>query len=284
MKRHVSTLGAFMLIAMLAVAGCQSQGQAIPNDPVEAVKLIADKQKEIKSQHLDLTLDLTLEISGLNSDDPINFVLSDFEANVTANGDVDNVNENLKLSGKADLGFLTSFLAPGGEELTFDLVKVGDTMYARAGEEDWTESELDTSTSTAEGDAANLTDFSRLLKKVAKAERLNDESIDGVDAYHFKVILDPIELISELAEMGGSTAEISPKDLAQAQDLLKDSQIDFEMWIGKSDLFIRQQKIHLKLDVKNLPDAPPEAAILAELNITTKNSKINEPVTITAPK
>jgi len=284
MKRRVSTPGALVLIAMLAVAGCQSQGQAIPNDPVEAVKLIADKQTEIKSQHLDLTLDLTLEISGLASDDPINFVLSDFKANVTAAGDVDNVSENLKLSGKADLGFLTSFLAPGGDELTFDLVKVGDTMHARVGEEDWTESKIDTSTSSANDNAASLTDFSRLLKKVAKAERLSDESIDGVDTYHFKVTLDPVDLISELAEIGGSAAEISPQDLAQAQDLLKDTVIDFEMWIGKSDLYIRQQKIHLKLDLKNLPDSPPEAAILAELNITTKNSKINEPVTITAPK
>jgi len=282
MKRRTIALGVLALVAMLVFTGCQQRGQAIPSDPIEAVKLIADKQKEITSQHLDLTIGLTIEADGLPADDPANFILSNFEAEVTAAGDIDNTNENFQLGGKADLGFLNALLSSGGDDLTFDLVKVGDTMYTRALDQDWMESEIEIP-ATSGADAASLTDLSRLLKKVATAERLGDESIDGVDSYHFKVTLDPVELINEVLSLSGEAANVSPADLAQATELLKDTEIDFEMWIGKEDLYIRQQKIHLKLDLKNLPDSPG-VTVLGELNITTKNSKINEPVNITAPK
>ncbi len=282
MKRYSTVLGAVLFVAVLALSGCQQQqGPAIPSDPIQAVQLIADKQKEITSQHLDLNADLTLMASGLPEDDPTAVFLSDFKASLTAAGDVDAAKEDFQLSGTADLGVLTSFLAPGGDELTFDLVKVGDTMYARLGEEDWSESPVEAATGGAE---PNLDILSDLLKKVAQAERLGDEAIDGVDSYHFKVTLDPVELISELAKLGGGAADISESDLAQATELLKDSQVDVDLWVGKADLFIRQQRIHLKLDLKNIPDMPPDAAILAELNVTMKASNINQPVAISAPQ
>lgn len=283
MKRHLFVLATLLMISTLILTGCQQQGQAIPSDPVEAVKVIADKQQEIKSQHLDLNAELTLKLSGLPSDDPTAALLRNFEASLTAAGDVDNTNENVQISGTADLGILTAFLAQGADELTFDLVKVGDTVYVRALDQEWNESTV-SSESATNADVADLAALSGLLKKVAKAERLGDEAIDGTDSYHFKVTLDPIELINELSKLSADAAEVTPEQLAQAQDLLKDSEIDLEMWIGKADLFIRQQKIHLKLDLKNIPDAPPEATVLVDVNITTKNSKINEPVSISAPK
>ena len=132
MKRHLSTPVILLVISMIVLAGCQSQGQAIPSDPLEAVKLIADKQKEIKSQHLDLSADLTLKVSGLASDDPSAALLNNFKASLAAAGDVDNTNENVQLSGTADLGILTSFLSQGADKLTFDVVKIGDKVYARA--------------------------------------------------------------------------------------------------------------------------------------------------------
>jgi outer membrane lipoprotein-sorting protein len=47
-----------LLLLTLLVTACQPQGAPVPQDPLEAVKTIADKQKEVKSQHIDLTMAL----------------------------------------------------------------------------------------------------------------------------------------------------------------------------------------------------------------------------------
>jgi hypothetical protein len=52
--------------------------------------------------------------------------------------------------------------------------------------------------------------------------------------------------------------------------------------VGKADLFIRQQKISFQLSVTDIPDQAGAKADVS-LNLTAKSSKINEPVTITAP-
>lgn len=286
MKLRLFHLMSALMVVSLILAGCQQQGQPIPSDPVEAVKLIADKQKEIKSQHFDLTLNFNLQIDGLPESDPSAALLKDFDASVTAAGDVDNASENFQLEGSADLGILTAFLAQGEDELTFELVKVGDTMYTRgAGQEAWTESDV---TSAAGGEAANVSpeQLTELLKKVARAERLGDENVDGVDSFHFKLNLDPEELINEvvkMAEQAGTDAQTDPEQIEQAKQLLKDAVIDVELWVAKADLIIRQQKFHFVIDLKEIPDAPPETTVHADLDLTLKSSKINEPVNITAP-
>jgi hypothetical protein len=287
MKLRLFHLMTALMIVSLILAGCQQQGQAIPSDPVEAVKLIADKQKEIKSQHFDLTLDLNLKIDGLGDDDPTAAFLKDFDASVEAQGDVDTASENFQLTGSADLGVLTAFLAQGEDKLAFELIKVGNTMYTRgAGQEEWSESDVASATGSEE--AANISpeQLTELLKKVARAERLGDESIDGVDTFHFKLNLDPEELINEIVKMAeASGAEAAdPEQVEQAKQLLKDAVIDVELWVGKADLLIRQQKFHFVVDLKEIPDAPPEATVHADLGLTFKSSKINEPVNITAPK
>ena len=43
-----------LLLSVLVLSACGAQGAPVPADPVEAVKAIADKQAEIKTQHLDL--------------------------------------------------------------------------------------------------------------------------------------------------------------------------------------------------------------------------------------
>jgi len=97
------------------------------------------------------------------------------------------------------------------------------------------------------------------------------------------VTLDPVELLTELSSLAGDSANIDAAQLDQARDLLKDAEVNLEMWVGKLDLLIRQQLIHFKVDLKNLPDSPPDLTVLAELNLLMKTSKINQPVSITAP-
>jgi hypothetical protein len=64
---------------------------------------------------------------------------------------------------------------------------------------------------------------------------------------------------------------------------LKDSVVEVELWVGKEDLFIRQEKIHFALNLKDLPELQG-ATVAVDLLVAANTSKINQPVTIAAPK
>lgn len=279
------------LLLALVLSACGAQGAPVPADPVEAVKAIADKQVEIKTQHLDLSLDLALKLDGISSEDAsaqqAMVLFKNFKANLTLAGDVDTVKTEVVLKGSADLGPLTAFLSQGADKVEFELVKVGNKMYLKGPDGEWNESDVTPSTDASKPDqskqisAQQLTD---LLKKATKAEKLGDEKIDNVDTYHYKVTLDPVTLLTEAATLAQSsgTEPIDQAQLDEAKKFLKDSVVIVEVWVGKQDLFIRQQKIVFNLNVTEIPDQPGAKANI-DLSLTTKTSKINEPVTITAP-
>ncbi len=283
-----------LVLSGLMLAACGPQGVAIPADPMEAVKAIADKQAEIKTQHLDLSLDLGLKLDGFSSTDASAqqalVLFKNFKANLTVAGDVDTTKNDVALKGSADLGPLTAFLSQGADKVEFELVKLGDKLYTKGPDGTWNTTDVTQPTDTTKPDATpqitaqQLTD---LLKKASKAEKLSDESIDGVDSYHYKVTLDPMTLLTEAAkvaqESGASSTPPDQASLDEAKKLLKDSVVVVEVWVGKQDLYIRQQKIAFNLNVTDIPDQAGATANI-DLAITAKTSKINEPVTITAPQ
>jgi hypothetical protein len=295
MRTKKFVLIALLTVAVLILVACQQQGGAsVPADPVAAVKLIADKQKDIKSEHLDVTLDLNLQLAGLDSStDPTTAQMAamfkNFKASASLNGDVDSAQNNFQLSGSADLGPFTAFLAQGADKLAFDLVKVGDTMYSRMAGKDWSSTDVkssDASASTSITATQVSAQMAEVLKKAAKAEKLGDESIDGADSYHYQVTLNPVDLLTQFASLAKSAdaaAQVDQAQLDQASQLLKDSTIEVDMWVGKADLLVRQEKIHLNFNIKNIPNQPGASALL-DLSVLAKITKINQPLTITAPK
>ena len=119
-------LFAVLLLLTLLVAACQPQGMPVPQDPLEAVKAIAEKQKEVKSQHIDLSMGLNLKLDGLTGEQAqAAAMFKNFKANANISGDVDNVKEDFAVKGDLDLGPLTAFIAQGEEKLTFEAVKTG---------------------------------------------------------------------------------------------------------------------------------------------------------------
>jgi hypothetical protein len=283
-----------LVLLALVLAACQQAGSPIPADPVEAVKLIADKQKDIKTQHLDVTLDLGLKLAGIDAPDASSqqalALFKNFKGNLTMNGDVDTTKNDVALKGAVDLGPLTAFLAQGADKLEFELVKVGDKMYTKAAGQDWNETDVKQATDAATPEPnkpqISAQQLSELLKKAAKAEKLADEKIDNVDSYHYKVTINTLDLLTEiqkLAQSSGEAQAIDPKQMEEAQKLLKDSTVEVELWVGKADLFIRQQNIHFTLNMKDIPDQPGATANI-DLAVNVKTTKINEPVTISAPK
>ena len=112
---------AILLLLTLFVTACQPQGAPVPQDPLEAVKTIAEKQKDVKSQHIDLTMALNLKVDGLTGDQAqAAAFFKNFKGNVNLSGDVDNAKEDFALKGDLDLGPLTTLLTQGADKLTFE--------------------------------------------------------------------------------------------------------------------------------------------------------------------
>jgi hypothetical protein len=281
-----------LLLLTLLVTACQPQGMPVPQDPLEAVKTIADKQKEVKSQHIDLTMALQLKLDGLTGDAAQGAAMfKNFKANANISGDVDSAKEDFALKGDLDLGPLTAMLAQGEDKLTFEAVKVGEKMYTKSNAGDTADkwNTTDAPKATTEMTQTNPLGpemVTNLLKQSSKAEKLADEKIGDVDTYHYKVTLSADALINAIADLAKSTgagADVDAQQMAEAQKFLKDSVLEVELWAGKQDLLLRQTKVHFNVNLKDIPEMQGATALIDFL-LTNTASKINQPVTITAPQ
>ncbi|HSD84512.1 MAG TPA: hypothetical protein VLG46_11665 [Anaerolineae bacterium] len=282
---------AVLLLLALFVTACQAQGAPIPQDPLEAVKTIADKQKEVKTQHTDFNMTLNLKVDGLTGDmAQAGAYLKNFKAALNVNGDVDIAKEEFALKGDLDLGPLATAFT-GQDKISFELVKVGEKLYSKANVGDkpgeWNESEAPKATTeVTQTNPLNPQMVMDLLKQSSKAEKLADEKIGDVDTYHYKVTLNPetlIDSIAKLAQSSGAAGSVDEKQLAEAKKYLKDAVLEVELWVGKQDLLIRQFKVHFNLNLKDIPEMQGATALI-DFVLTNTATKINEPVTLTAPK
>jgi hypothetical protein len=281
-----------LMLVMLVLAACQPQGAPVPQDPMEAIKAISEKQKEVKSQHMDMTLGLQLKLDGLSGDAAQGAAMfKNFKGSVNLSGDVDSAKEDFALKGDVDLGPLTALLSGGEDKITFEAKKIGEKMYTKAnvGDTANTWNETDAPKASAGKDDKNPLKpemVMGLLKQASKAEKLADEKIGDTDTYHYKVTMDPAALldqISSLAALSGNSSEIDQAQMDQAKQILKGSTLDVELWAGKSDLLLRQVKVHFNMNMKDIPDQPGASALI-DLTLQDTMSNINQPVTITAPK
>lgn len=290
MKTRLSL--ALLLLLTLLVAACQPQGTPVPQDPLEAVKLIADKQKDIKSQHIDMNMALNLKVNGLTGDSAqFAGFLKNFQANFNLNGDVDSAKEDFALKGDLDIGPLTTMITQGADKLTFEAVKVGEKMHTKTNVGDsadkWNTTDAPKSTTEMTGTNPLSPEIvMSLLKQSSKATKLDDEKIGDVDTYHYKVTLDPVALINSLADLAKSTGaenSIDQKQMDEAKQALKDATLEVDLWASKQDLLINQVKVHFNMNLTNIPDQPGASGLI-DFTLTNKASKINQPVNITAPQ
>jgi hypothetical protein len=289
MRKTLSSLVMLILLALLPTA-CRQQGMPLPEDPVQAVSTIVDKQQAVKTQQVEINTDVAIKLQGINADSlqaqQILPALRNFKGNVKLTGAVDNTEGNAQLQGELNLGVMTPLIANGEDVLKFDLRKVGSKVYLKSAvNEDWIVQDLSTDKAAPQPNVLPFEQITQLLKQSGKAEKLGDETIDGVDAYHYRVTLDPVALfkaVSGMAESAGS-ATLDAQQLDQIQTLLKQATVEAEIWAGKDDLLLRQMKIHFLLDAKEIPNQPGASALI-DLTATDKASQLNEPVNITAPQ
>jgi hypothetical protein len=280
---------AVLLLLALFVTACQPQGAPVPQDPLEAVKTIADKQQEVKSQHVNMNLALNLKLDGLTGDQAqMAALFKNFKANLNVEGDVDSAKQDFSLKGDLDLGALTTFITQGEDKLLFEVVKSGDKTYTKVNVGDnaneWqTQDTPLVQEAESKDNPLNPEMVMGLLKQSSKAEKLADEKIDDVDTYHYKVTLDAEALLNSIADLAKTAgSEVDATQLAEAKQFLKDSTLEVELWAGKQDLLLRQTKVHFNLNLKDLPDMPGATALI-DLVFTNTASQLNQPVTITAP-
>lgn len=299
MKTRNLLLIGLLLVSMVLTA-CQQKPGNVPADPLAAIKIIADKQKEVTSEHLDLSMVLSIKAEGFKSDPSnpsagmITGLMKNFKATVALNGDVDIAKNDFNLTGSADIGALTALVAQGADKITFDLIKIGDKMYTRAsvaGDNSWQESSAapaSNSGSASGGNPQAMAQLNEILRKAAKAEQLANESIGGVNTYHYKVTLDAIALIDQIVALAQANASPTstppdPAQIQQAKDTLKDSVIELELWVGAEDLYIRQESLHFNMNLKTIPDNPGATALI-DFVLKATFTNVNKPVTIVAPQ
>jgi len=86
-----------------------------------------------------------------------------------------------------------------------------------------------------------------------------------------------------VSALAGNSSDIDQTQMDQAKQVLKGSTLEVELWAGKADLLLRQAKVHFNMNMKDIPDQPGASALI-DLTLQDTMSKINQPVTITAPK
>jgi PKD repeat protein len=263
-----------------------------PTDPLEAYEAITDKQKEVKSSHIEATADLKIKLDGFstaNSGEAAQMfaVFKNFKAKGQVSGDVDAVSGDFGLKGELDLGVLTPFVAAGEDVLRFEVIKKGNQLYAKSSaDESWNIQDVSAATGSNEKEfALGQKIITNMVRDSAQVERLADEEIDDMAMYHYLVTVDLpalLETIENLAQLGGP-ANDELAQFRQVTQLLKDSTLEIETWAGKSDLIPRRTKVTLKINLQDIPEQPGATGIV-EFVFDNQISQIDEPVTITAPK
>jgi len=260
-------------------------------DSTEAAQTIFKQQNQAKTSHIDLNLNLNLKLNGLKTQDAQSAqtlaLFKNFKANATVSGDVDNVKNEFHLQGELDLGALTPFIANGEDTLKFEVIMVGNKIYSKtANDTTWNVQDApDTKSGSTATSVLGPELLASLLQDTIKADKLSDETIDGVDTYHYKVTLDMAKLIDAANDLSSATggSPLDPQTITEAKKLFANSLFEVDLWAGKLDLLNRQAKAHFNLNLDNIPDQPGATALI-DLTLDSKASKINEPVTITAPK
>lgn len=286
MRKSYLLLSVFAVAALL-LAACQQPGTPIPDDPVEALVLIADKQAEVTSSHFEGTLNATINIEG---DDPSLAFFSDLEITAEATGDSTS-DGDAQASGTLDLGPFTAFLASGADKIDFELRLVDGKFYFKGLGQDWTEQSLGDNVDL-ESQTANPLDpatMRQLFNRAANVERLANEGVDGTDSYHFKVTLDADALLDMIAS--APDANMTSEQLAQVKQLLANSQFEIELWAGSQDLYFRQERVHLLLDLSDFSalaeqaggQVPDIQSFKLDFTLNLKLSNQNQPVSISAP-
>ncbi len=125
-------------------------------------------------------------------------------------------------------------------------------------------------------------------------KQLNDEVINGQNAYHYSVKISQAKIgdllnniINLQTQSSGSTVDSSGllvQNLVQAfinTFVQAIGDVNLEIWIGKKDYMLYRVKVEKTIDLSR---AIPSASTQLEVKINLNNSSFNKPITVQAPE
>ena len=115
------------------------------------------------------------------------------------------------------------------------------------------------------------------IKDAISVDEVGPDTVDGVDATHYRATVDLVKLLPSIAELSPDAP--TDADMQEAEDQLKKLGLDtlpIELWVD-GDGYLKQ--VHFALDLSTIaPDRPG-----ASFSITLTLSDIGEDISIDVP-
>jgi hypothetical protein len=121
-------------------------------------------------------------------------------------------------------------------------------------------------------------------------KQLADENVGGKDAYHYQLMVDNDELKSILSDIiDGALGQTESNDVSSGyiksfitEGLERIGELDFDVWIGKKDLYIYKLSIEKAINIKQLDSLLGDADALFRMEVGYKD--FNKPVFVEIPE
>lgn len=184
--------------------------------------------------------------------------------------------ENVKMRMDMDLD-------AAGQQMSIQMIMLDKTAWVKmSGEDTWTKVEGDKALSslpTGVTPDQMVKDFANAVD----AQWIEDTTLNGEAVSHLRFTMDPAKM--DLAGLTGSITQGQDMTAEQLQAMMKDMKPVVDVWLSKADLQPRGQKMALDF-VMSLPAEANvgDAKLRINMLMDALYSKVNEPVTIEAPK
>ena len=167
---------------------------------------------------------------------------------------------------------------------TVEIVCIGDKQYFKSSEAvEWQVYEPGSESQSLPVEPMDTLGY---LQSVAAVTQLSDETVAGVMCGHYQSVID---VAQHLATMEAAVTERADAEMQQGwqmvRERLEDASVTVEVWIGKEDHLVYQEKLDMKTYFTPPTPAhgPPAERITITSTATIRFSKFNQPLEIEPP-
>ncbi len=255
-----------------ATGGVSAFTGELPADPLAATSLIQSQAQTIQSAHIVMDFSVQVHATPAAGEGSSGAPFPD-DIKVAAEGDF--------VEHGADQPpdmHLTLRVQAQGESHTLELVQVDGRQWANT-DGKWEENKDFQQKATSGGDfTTNPLTMLFAMEAMGNVDRLPDENIDGVPAYHYRFSVDPQKILSSKEFSDG------PVNSNMFAALFQDLTMQVEVWADQEHLWMRQEKLLLHANMAGpAADGQPASSVELQLEGLIKMSHFNEPVTIKPP-
>ena len=184
--------------------------------------------------------------------------------------------ENIKMRMDMDMN-------ASGQQVSIQVVMIGKTAWVKMpGQDTWTKAEGDQALSSL---PAGVTPEQMMddFKDAVDVEWVEDTTLNGEEVSHLRFTMDPSKM--DLESLTSSLTQGQELSSEELQAMIKDMKPVVDVWLSKANLQIRGQKTNLDWVMALPAEANAgDAKIRFVMSMDAQYSKVNEPVTIEAPK